>query len=163
MAVVPLPGLHGRVYSNEPVISYDLTATVLDFAAPDFALPNGIEGGSWKSILLNNGIGKVKRPIDRFVWHQATEVAHPQSAIRKGDFKLLYHWDTHEGHLFDLTHDMGEAHNLASEKPDLAAQLQKVLEDHIRAGRGEQAFGALAHGEFPQDRGGKGGPNRPRK
>jgi arylsulfatase A len=44
----------------------------------------------------------VKRPIDRFVWHQTVEVAHPQSAMRKGDYKLLYFWDTKEGLLFDL-------------------------------------------------------------
>jgi len=161
--IVRGPGIKGGVFCNEPVINYDLTATVLDFAAPDFALPKGIEGGSWKSVLLNSGVGKVKRPIDRFVWHQATEVEHPHSAIRKGDFKLIYFWDTHSAELFDLTHDLSEAHNLASEKPDLAAQLQKELKDHIHAGLGEQAFGALERGEFLQDRGGKGGPKRPRK
>ena len=31
------PGIKGGIVSNEPVISYDLTPTVLDFAAPDFA------------------------------------------------------------------------------------------------------------------------------
>jgi len=161
--VVRGPGINGGVCSNEPVISYDLAATVLDFVAPDFELPKGTEGGSWKSILRNNGVGKVTRPIDRFVWHQAVEVDHPQSAIRKGDFKLLYYWDTHEAQLFDLTHDLGEAHNLAAENPDKAAELLKALKDHIRAGLGEPAFGAMERGEFPQDRGGKGGPKRPRK
>lgn len=161
--IVRVPGIKGGVFSNEPVISYDLTATVLDFVAPDFALPKGIEGGSWKSILLNNGVGKVKRPIDRFVWHQATEVPHPHSAIRKGDFKLIYFWDTRTIELFDLAHDLGEAHNLASEKPDLAAQLTKELHDHIRTGLGEPAFGALERGEFPQDLRGKEGPQRPIK
>lgn len=158
--IVRGPGIKGGVFSNEPVISYDLTATAIDFAAPDFALPKGIEGGSWKSVLLNNGVGKVKRSVDRFVWHQATEVEHPHSAIRKGDFKLIYFWDTHSAELFDLTDDLSEAHNLASEKPDLTVKLQKELKDHIRAGLGEQAFGALERGEFPQNRGGKGGRKR---
>ena len=158
--IVRIPGIKGGVFSNEPVISYDLIATVLDFASPDFALPKGIEGGSWKSVLLNNGVGKVKRPVDRFVWHQATEVEHPHSAIRKGDFKLIYFWDTRSAELFDLTDDLSEAHNLVSEKPDLAVKLQKELKDHIRAGLGEQAFGALERGEFPQNRGGKAGRKR---
>ena len=158
--IVRGPGIKGGVFSNEPVISYDLTATAIDCAAPDFALPKGIEGGSWKSVLLNNGVGKVKRSVDRFVWHQATEVEHPQSAIRKGDFKLIYFWDTRSAELFDLTDDLSEAHNLASEKPDLTVKLQKELKDHIRAGLGEQAFGALERGEFPQNRGGKGGRKR---
>jgi arylsulfatase A-like enzyme len=158
--IVRIPGIKGGVFSNEPVISYDLIATVLDFASPDFALPKGIEGGSLKSVLLNNGVGKVKRPVDRFVWHQATEVEHPHSAIRKGDFKLIYFWDTRSAELFDLTDDLSEAHNLVSEKPDLAVKLQKELKDHIRAGLGEQAFGALERGEFPQNRGGKAGRKR---
>ena len=158
--IVRGPGIKGGVFSNEPVISYDLTATAIDFAAPDFALPKGIEGGSWKSVLLNNGVGKVKRSADRFVWHQATEVEHPHSAIRKGDFKLIYFWDTRSAELFDLTDDFSEAHNLVSEKPDLTVKLQKELKDHIRAGLGEQAFGALERGEFPQNPSGKGGRKR---
>lgn len=158
--IVRGPGIKGGVFSNEPVISYDLTATAIDCAAPDFALPKGIEGGSWKSVLLNNGVGKVNRPVDRFVWHQATEVEHPHSAIRKGDFKLIYFWDTRSAELFDLTDDLSEAHNLVSEKPDLAVKLQKELKDHIRSGLGEQAFGALERGEFPQNRGGKDGRKR---
>ena len=158
--IVRIPGIKGGVFSNEPVISYDLTATAIDFISPDFALPKGIEGGSWKSVLLNNGVGKVKRSADRFVWHQATEVEHPHSAIRKGDFKLIYFWDTRSAELFDLTDDFSEAHNLVSEKPDLTVKLQKELKDHIRAGLGEQAFGALERGEFPQNPSGKGGRKR---
>ena len=161
--IVRVPGIKGGVFSNEPVISYDLTATVLDFAAPGFVLPKGIEGGSWKSILLNSGVGKVERPIDRFVWHQAAEVPHPHSAIRKGDYKLVYYWDSRKAELFNLTQDLSEARDLAPEKSELAAQLQKELKDHIRAGLGEQAFTALENGEFPLNRGGKGGPKKPRK
>ena len=155
--IVRVPGMQGGGYGNEPVISYDIFATVLDFAAPGFALPKGTEGGSWKPVL--SGIaGKVKRPIDRFVFHQAVEIEHPQSAIRKGDFKLLYYWDTREAMLFDLTQDLGEEHNIAKEKPEVAAQLQKELKDHIRAGLGDPAFAALESGKFEQrDR-----PPRPR-
>lgn len=161
--IVRVPGIKGGVFSNEPVISYDLTATVLDFVVPGFVLPKGIEGGSWKSILLNSGVGKVERPIDRFVWHQAAEVPHPHSAIRKGDFKLVYYWDSRKAELFNLTQDLSEARDLAPEKSELAAQLQKELKDHIRAGLGEQAFTALENGEFPLNRGRKGGPKMPRK
>ncbi|NQX00502.1 sulfatase-like hydrolase/transferase, partial [bacterium] len=125
--IVRGPGIEGGVWSNEPVISYDLTATVLDFAAPGSSLPKGSEGGSWKSVLLNPSSGKVTRPIDRFVWHQATEVAHPQSAIRKGDFKLLYYWDTREAQLFEVARDLAEARNLAAEKPELAKELLDEL------------------------------------
>jgi arylsulfatase A-like enzyme len=156
--IVRGPGIKGGVYSNEPVVGYDLLATVLDFVAPGFALPRGVEGGSWKPALL--GGGKVKRPIDRLVFHQAVEVEHPQSAIRKGDFKLLYYWDTRVVELFNLAQDLSETRDLSHEQPDLASQLQKELKDHVRAGLGEQAYAALERGDVPQHRRPGGRPPR---
>ena len=157
--IVRGPGIKAGTYSNEPVISYDLMATAVDFAAPGFDLPKGSEGGSWKPVLLGAGEGNVKRPIDLFVWHQAAEVEHPHSAIRKGDNKLLYFWDTKEGLLFDLKNDLSETRDEAKTHPDIAAKLEVELKAHIRAGLGEQAFAALERGEFQQGRGpGKGKP-----
>lgn len=153
--IVRGPGIPAGRHSDVPVVSYDIAATVLDLAAPGFALPKGMEGGSWMPVLT--GGGTVKRPIDRMVWHQAVEVAHPQSAIREGDYKLLYFWDTHEGLLFDLVRDLSETHDLAKQKPDIAARLERDLKAHVRAGLGEQAFAALERGEVPAGPGrGKG-------
>jgi arylsulfatase A len=144
--IVRGPGIRGGVYSNEPVIGYDLLATVLDLAAPGSALRRGVEGGSWKGVLSNGGVGPIRRPIDRFVFHQAVEIEHPQSAIRQGDFKLIYAWDTREAQLFDLTRDLGESRDLAKEKPELAARMQTELKEHVRAGLGDQACAALESG-----------------
>jgi len=157
--IVKVPGLRGGAFCNDPVVSYDIYPTVLNIAAPGFALPKGIEGGSWKSVLASGGTGKVTRPIDRMVFHQAVEVDHPQTALRKGDYKLLYYWDLRQSQLFNLVEDLSESHDLAAEQPAMATALLAELKAHVRAGFGEQAFGALERGEFP-----KGGPgNRPRK
>jgi arylsulfatase A-like enzyme len=150
--IVRGPGIKGGTRSDTPVISYDIMVTVLDFVKPGFALPKGVEGGSWKPLLLSAGKAPVKRPIDRFVWHQAVEVAHPQSAIRQGDYKLLYFWDTKEGLLFDLKNDLGETRDEAKKRPDITAKLATELKAHVRAGLGEQAFAALERGEFTQSR-----------
>ena len=147
--IVRGPGIKGGSHCPEPVISYDLTATVLDFAAPGFALPKGIEGGSWKPALLSGGKAAVSRPIDRFVWHQAVEVAHPQSALRRGDFKLLYFWDTCEALLFDLKKDLRETQDLSKQNPNLAGEMTRHLHSHLRAGLGEAAMLALERGEAP--------------
>jgi arylsulfatase A-like enzyme len=143
-------GIEGGTRCDVPVISYDLMATVIDFVKPGFALPKGVEGGSWKSLLLSGGKEPVKRPVDRFVWHQAVEVAHPQSAIRRGDYKLLYFWDTKEGLLFDLKNDLGETRDASKQKPEVAAQLEAELKAHVKAGLGEQAYGSLERGEMQQ-------------
>lgn len=150
--IVRGPGIRSAAYCNEPVISYDLTATVLDFAAPGFSLPKGLEGGSWKPLLLKDGTGQMQRPVDRFVWHQAVEVEHPQSAIRRGDFKLLYFWDSHEGLLFDLKKDFRETRDLAQENPQLATELTQELKAHLRAGLGEAALTGLEQGDVNQIR-----------
>ncbi len=125
---------------------------MLDLAAPGVAPPKGVEGGSWKSVLENDG-GKVKRPIDRLVFHQAVEVDHPQSAIRQGDFKLLYYWDTHEYQLYNIANDLGRTPQPRRERPDLTSRLGRELKDHVRAGLGESAFAALERskpGQNPQ-------------
>jgi arylsulfatase A-like enzyme len=150
--IVRGPGIKGGTRSDAPVISYDLMATVIDFVKPGFALPRGVEGGSWKPLLLSGGTELVKRPIDRFVWHQAVEVAHPQSAIRRGDYKLLYFWDTKEGMLFDLKNDLGETRDASKQKPEVAAQLEAELKAHVKAGLGEQVYGSLERGEMQQRR-----------
>jgi len=150
--IVRGPGIKSGTRCDTPVISYDLMATVLDLAAPGFALPKGVEGGSLKPLLLSGGKEPVKRPIDRFVWHQAVEVAHPQSAIRKGDYKLLYFWDTKEGLLFDLKNDLGETRDVAKQKPEIAVQLEAELKAHVKSGLGVEAYGALEHGGVQQGR-----------
>ncbi|MCX6857325.1 MAG: sulfatase-like hydrolase/transferase [Verrucomicrobia bacterium] len=150
--IVRGPGVKGGTRSDVPVISYDIMATAIDYAAPGFGLPKGVEGGSWKSLLGSGGNAPVKRPIDRLVWHQAVEVLHPQSAIRRGDYKLLYFWDTKEGLLFDLKNDIGETRDAAKQKPEIAGQLEAELKAHVKAGLGEQAYGALERGEVPQGR-----------
>ncbi len=165
--IVHGPGIRAGTYCNEPAIGYDILPTVLDFAAPGSALPRGVEGGSWKPILMDGGAGKVQRPIDRLVWHHDVEIEHPQTALRKGNFKLLHYWDTKEDFLYDLSADFGERNNLATAKAAVTAQLLTELKAHVRAGLGEQKFAALESGKFepggrpPRGVGkGKGGPGK---
>jgi len=143
--------------SKVPVVSYDLLPTILDLAKAGTAPPKGVEGGSWKPV-LQKGADAVVRPIDRLVWHMPVEVDHPQTAIRQGDWKLLYYWDTKQAQLFDLSKDMREAHDLSSEQADRTKAMLAVLREHIRAGLGEDAVAALDRGEKSGARGGPGGP-----
>ncbi len=160
--IVSGPGIKGGSYCNEPVVGYDILPTLIDFIAPGKIFLSGVEGGSWKPVLLASGEGKVKRPIDRMVWHQAVEVEHPQSAIRKGDMKLIYYWDTHTSELFNVVKDIGETQDLITQQKALGDQLLAELKDHIRNGLGEEAFTKVERGEFPQDRpsGGPGGKGK---
>ena len=159
--IVAGPGVKAGSACAAPAISWDIMPTVIDFAAPGAAMPKGVEGGSWKDILLHGGTGEVKRPIDRLVWHQPVENAHPQSSLRKGDYKLVYSWDTKVSELFDLAKDIREEHDLAKEMAERTAALTKELKDHVRAGLGDAAIAQLESGETPKGR--PPGRDRPRK
>ncbi|MEN9635203.1 MAG: Choline-sulfatase [Verrucomicrobiota bacterium] len=142
--IVAGPGIRGGSYSNTPVIGYDLLPTMLDFAAPGFAVASGVEGGSWRSILTNGGVGTVSRPIGRFVWHAPIEPAlRPHSAIRQGDFKLIYYWDNRTTELFNIPLDLAETRNLAATNTVQANALRSELQAHLLAGLGAAAYAAL--------------------
>ncbi len=158
--IVKGPGIQGGTYCNEPAVGYDILSTVLDFVAPGFALPQGVEGGSWKQVLLNGGKGKIQRPIDRLVFHHDVEVSHPQTAMRQGDLKLVHYWDTKESFLYDLSSDLSERKNLAAERPNVVAEMLSELKAHVKNGLDEQRFAALESGQFrgnDRPKGGGGG------
>ena len=156
--IVAGPEVRAGEYCNEPVVSYDLLPTVLDLAVAGTVAPAGVEGGSWKNVLTSSaGTAKVSRPIDRMVWHMGVEVDHPQSAMRQGDFKILYYWDTKQVQLFDVAKDRTESKDLSAEQPDRVAAMLAVLKEHVRAGLGEQQVEALERGEKPTDGGGRKG------
>lgn len=157
--IVTGPGIESDIYSHERVVGYDLFPTVVDLAASGFDLPKGMEGGSWKQLLMNGGKGEVKRPIDRMVFHHGVEVPHPQTVIIKGDYKLLYWWDTKQSFLYDIVPDYRESKNLTQEKPKLAAQLLQELQAHAKAGLDTETFASLERGEVKSGRR-PGGGNR---
>lgn len=150
--IVAGPGVRADTYCTVPVISYDILATVLDLSATKCALAKNAEGGSWRELLKDGDHGTIKRSIDRFVWHQPVELDHPQSAIRKGDYKLLYEWDTHAAQLFNLAVDRSEKHDLSKENPELTAKLQSELIAHVRAGLGDSAIAELESGVKKESR-----------
>ena len=161
--IISGPRVKPGTYSNAVMVGYDLLATVIDFVNPKTQLPQGTEGGSWKPVLMNAGAGTVKRPIERLVFHHDVEIEHPQTAMRKGDLKLLHYWDTKQNFLYDLSTDLREQNNLASAKPELTEELLSELKAHVKAGLGEQKFNQLESGQLPtstkpnQRQGGKRG------
>lgn len=51
----------------------------------------------------------------------------PDLAMREGDWKLLLMADGTEPQLYDLAHDVAEAHNLAATHPDVVERMQREL------------------------------------
>lgn len=54
------------------------------------------------------------------------------SAVRKGDWKLVYRMQTGELELYDLSTDLGEQRNLAAERPEKVKELAAELGSRLR-------------------------------
>lgn len=55
----------------------------------------------------------------------------PMSAVRKGDFKLIYYY-TGKMELYDLGSDVGECHDLSEKMPEKTKELQGLLRDWLK-------------------------------
>ena len=118
---------------DEPVISDDFFPTVLAMTGvpvPD-TVRRHLDGTDITPLLLQTG--GIERPHP-LVWHyphywgwkairDADSTITPFSAIREGEWKLIYTYEKGRCELYNLAEDIGEKHNLAAEKPDVAQKL----------------------------------------
>jgi arylsulfatase A-like enzyme len=129
------PGVEPSSVCRVPVTGYDLLPTLYDLAGGQEALPDDIDGGSFRVLLQNGGIGQVKRSLDALVFHRPLHRRDPQSAIRVGDWKLMILWKVRNRErqrlLFNLAEDVGEQNDLSKQMPEKADQLERVLIDYL--------------------------------
>lgn len=57
----------------------------------------------------------------------------PHSAIREGDYKLIYFPVSDRSLLFDLSQDIGERTDLSEQQPEVKARLQKKLANYLKS------------------------------
>ena len=107
----------------EPVTSVDFYPTFLELAgAPE--PEQALDGESLRPLLEQTG--GLER--DAIYWHYPHyHHSTPGGAIRSGDYKLIEFFEDGKLELYNLAEDIGETKNLAEEKPDLAARLQRQL------------------------------------
>lgn len=111
-----------------PVIGTDLFARVLREA--------NVNNVETQDSSLPRALGLPdQRPL---VWHMPHfwgakgQGIEPYSAIRVGDYKLIYRHRDQGVQLYDLTQDGGESHNLAEQKPEIAKSLAIRLSIELR-------------------------------
>lgn len=138
LLIKPVKG-HLASSNSSPVMVEDLFPTILQMAKikdyqlvqqePDgkdlTALMNGKSDNNWNS-----------RPL---VWHSPNKWTTPDgpginffSAIRQGDYKLLYNMKQEKLELYNLQDDIGEQHNLAPTMKGKTKTLSKLLSDQLR-------------------------------
>lgn len=115
--------------SSEPVVSPDLMPTLIDLA--ELNVGGGIKSG-FDGVNLSPLLDNVDADIQReaIFWHYPhyhVEGATPYSAVRKGDWKLIYFYGTDTYELYNLKKDIGEKENLFDKKKQKASELKNAL------------------------------------
>ena len=121
------PGIKAGTYSAVPVVGYDFLATFADLAGSPEKLPEGIEGGTVKPVLLNGGEGVVRRPRPGLHFYRPLD-----SVLIRNGHKFRRTHRTGEIELYDLSRDLSETANLAATAPRLAKRMQGALEEWIK-------------------------------
>ena len=126
--IIRWPGkVKPETLDETPVILTDLYPTILEASGLSSDVNYPIDGENLLP-LLNDG----KKLKDRAIfWHYPNFAFHRDnrlgSAIREGDYKLLYFYDNNSIELYNLKEDIGENNDLSGELPKLALRLKNKL------------------------------------
>lgn len=135
--IVKWPGIvKPATVNNQSIIIEDFFPTILELAGvKNYKTIQQVDGKSFVSTLKNPNSKIIERP---FIWHFPNKWITTDgpginyfSAIRLGDWKLVYSMRKKELELYNLKTDLSELNNLAANYPDkvkeLAGRLTKEL------------------------------------
>lgn len=119
--------LSGNKISNQPVISMDYFPTLIaltNIKVPEEVKQN-LEGKDLTKMLKSNNV--VERDLFWHYPHYHSQGATPYSAIRSGDWKLVYFYETNTSELYDLKRDIGESLDVSNQFPEVKTELLQRL------------------------------------
>ena len=120
-----------------PLIIEDFFPSILEIAqVNDDTLPQIVDGESFVPLLVNQDEKAINRP---FFWHYPNEWG-PEgpgigsySAVRQGDWKLIYFHTDQSLELYNLKDDIQEEYNLIKSNTEKTKELATVLTAHLQA------------------------------
>ena len=134
--IVRGPGIPANSWCHTPVVGYDLLPTFCEWAGvPATDIPASVEGGSLVPLLRSAGKDAVRRPREELVFHfpHYQGIDGPQSSLLLGNLKLIRFLEDNHVELYDLSQDIGERTDLASERAEDAKQLNDRLTAYLQA------------------------------
>ena len=116
-----------------PVIIEDFFPTILEIAgAKKIQAPQVVDGKSFVA-LLKGGSMNPNRPLlfhTPNVWGEGNgnnSLYSPSTAMRQGDWKLIYWHPDQKFELFNLKEDISEEHNLAEQQPERVKAMARTM------------------------------------
>ena len=136
--IVKWPGVVKPNTTNDNyLIIEDFYPTILEMAQVEgYKTVQKIDGQDFVPLLTNNNPGQTKeRPL---FWHYPNEWGPSGpgigafSAVRLGDWKLIYYHLNESYELFNIKEDIGETTNQAESNPEKLNELAQVLTAYLR-------------------------------
>ena len=112
---------------NDPVISMDYFTTILNLARINHKIN---DGENLVPLLTKN----THLTRDELFWHYPHyhgSAWKPGSAIRKGDWKLVIHYEDNRVELFNLANDPSETTDISAEFPEKTKELKTRLDEKL--------------------------------
>jgi arylsulfatase A-like enzyme len=138
--MVYMPGVtKGGTENDNHVMIEDFFPTILDMAGvSNYKTVQTVDGQSFLPLLKDPTIERPRTIYWHFpnLWGETQDRSHgfgAYSSILKGDYRMIYFWETGERRLFNVKADIGEANNLATAQPDVLKDLATDLSNYLRS------------------------------
>lgn len=109
---------------DEMVITDDLLPTIADMAGLRKSVPEDVDGVSLMPLLK----GRKSLRRNMLCWyypHYSPQAKMPGYAVRKGDYKLIEHYDPIRVELYNVRTDIGEENDLSDVMPEKVQELKR--------------------------------------
>lgn len=120
----------------------DFFPTLLEVAqVKNYKTIQPIDGKSFVPLLKQSGDPSQGRSLYwncPNIWGNEGPGIGPTCSVRKGDWKLIYYYETAKKELFNITHDIGEKIELSAQHPDIVKRLSKDLGAYLRKVDGQR-------------------------
>ena len=128
--IVKWPGItRPGTVNKEYLIIEDIFPTFLEMANLKEEAQKSPDGVSFVPLLTSKDANSSERAL---YWHYPNTYDQPPfSAIRKGDWKLIYHHVDRKMELFNLKDDISEKNDLFAAYPAKVKELAKLLSDYL--------------------------------
>ncbi|HLP36022.1 sulfatase [Lacibacter sp.] len=113
--------------SDLPVTTADLFPTIAKAINEKYRKEKSIDGENILQ-LLNKPQAYQNRKLYWHYPHYSNQGGKPGSAIREGNYKLIYNYEDESVELYDVVNDIAEKKNIASANQKLVNQLRKKLQ-----------------------------------
>ncbi|MEJ8819180.1 sulfatase [Lacibacter sp. H407] len=117
--------------SDLPVTTADLFPTIAKAINVNYRKEKNIDGDNILQ-LLNKPQAYQNRKLYWHYPHYSNQGGKPGSAIRSGNYKLIYNYEDESVELYDVVNDIAEKNNIASVNKKKTNQLRKKLQKWLK-------------------------------